>query len=205
MASKTEWPPLSGFPGGKTGLLSSSGKERGGHALQYRIISAPVTVAPMEPLLLILGILAVLGGIAGTVLPILPGPPLVFGGLWLIAWLDGYAHVGAPSLWMLGILAALALVVDYLAAVLGVKRVGASGLAVSGALVGGLVGLLGGVVGAIVGPIVGAMAGEWLAERNHAQALRVGAAAGVSFLVAMALKLGIVFAMLGVFALAWWV
>ena len=53
----------------------------------------------------------------------------MFGGLWLIAWLDGYAHVGAPSLWMLGILAALALVVDYLAAVLGVKRVGASGLA----------------------------------------------------------------------------
>lgn len=159
----------------------------------------------MEPLLIILAILAVIAGIVGTIVPVLPGTPLAFAGLWLIAWLDGYAHVGTATLWLLGALTLLAALVDYVAAALGVKRVGASGLAVTGALVGGLVGLLGGVIGAIVGPILGAMAGEWLSERDHGRALRVGAAAGVSFIVAMALKLGIVFAMLAVFVLAWWV
>ncbi len=159
----------------------------------------------MEPLLLILAILAVVAGIVGTVVPMLPGMPLVFAGLWLIAWVDGYAHVGTVTLWILAALTLLAALVDHVAALLGVKRVGASGLAVAGALVGGLLGLFGGLAGAIVGPIAGAMAGEWLAQRDHGQALRVGAAAGVSFIVAMALKLGIVFAMLAVFALAWWV
>ncbi len=159
----------------------------------------------MEIFLCILGVLAVLGGIAGTVLPFLPGPPLVFAGLWLLAWLDGFVHVGAGTLWMLGIFTALALAVDLLAAALGVKRVGASRLAVAGALVGGLLGLFGGVIGVIVGPIAGAMLGEWLAVRDHGQAVRIGAAAGISFIVAMAVKLGIVFAMLAVFALAWWV
>lgn len=161
--------------------------------------------AEMETLLLIIGIIAIIVGIAGTVLPILPGPPLVFAGQWLIAWLDGYGHVGAGTLWLLAILAALSWLVDYLAAALGVKRVGASGLAVAGALVGGLVGLLGGVVGVVAGPILGAMIGEWLAGRGRAQAMSVGVAAGVSFIVAIAVKLGIVFAMLGVFGLAWWV
>ncbi len=159
----------------------------------------------MQTLLLMVAILAVVIGVIGTLAPMLPGVPLVFGGLWLVAWLDGHAHVGTLTLWLLAALMLLAALVDQVAALLGVKRVGASWLAVAGAFVGGLLGLFGGLAGAIVGPIAGAMAGEWLAERDHAQALRVGAAAGVSFIVAMALKLGIVFAMLAVFALAWWV
>jgi uncharacterized protein YqgC (DUF456 family) len=158
----------------------------------------------MDILLMLLAFLAILAGIAGTVLPVLPGPPLVFVGLWLLAWLDGYNRVGMVSLGLLGGLAALAWLVDALAAALGVKRVGASGLAISGALLGGLLGLLGGLAGALIGPIVGAAVGEWLAVRDHGQAARVGAAAGFSFIVAIALKLGIIFAMLAVFALAWW-
>ena len=158
----------------------------------------------MQLLLFIVVILAVVAGTVGTVVPLLPGVPLVFGGLWLIAWLDGYAHVGTATLWLLGALTLLAALVDHVAALLGVKRVGASGLAVAGAFAGGLLGLFGGLPGAILGPIFGAMAGEWLAERDHRQAARVGVAAGVSFIVAMALKLGIVFAMLAVFGLMWW-
>ena len=158
----------------------------------------------MDVLLLVIGILAVLAGIAGTALPLLPGPPLVLAGLWLIAWLDGYARVGTGTLGIIAILTALAWVVDHLAALLGVKRVGASGLAMAGAFIGGFFGLLGGLPGVILGPIVGAMAGEWLAKRDHGQAARAGMAAGIAFIVAIALKLGIVFAMLGVFALMWW-
>lgn len=158
----------------------------------------------MEILLLILAVLTILGGIVGTVVPLLPGTPLVFAGLWLLAFLDGYAHVGAGTLWLLGLLALLAFVVDHLAAVMGVQRAGASRQAVIGALVGGLLGFLGGLPGIIIGPVIGAMLGEWLAGRGHSQAARVGTAAGLSFIVAVALKLGIVMAMLGAFALMWW-
>ena len=88
---------------------------------------------------------------------------------------------------------------------MGVKRVGASGKAVAGAAIGTVLGLFAGLPGLILGPIVGAMAGEWLARRDAAQAGRAGLAAGVGFIVAVAAKLGIAIAMLGVFAFAWFV
>jgi uncharacterized protein len=153
----------------------------------------------------ILAGVAVLVGLAGVVLPLLPGTPLLFGGLWLAAWLDGYAKVGVGVVVALGILALLAWAVDYVAAVLGVKRVGASGLAMAGAGVGTLLGLFAGLPGLIVGPVIGAVAGEWIARKDSAQATRAGLAAGIGFIVAMAAKLGIAAAMLGVFAFAYFV
>jgi uncharacterized protein YqgC (DUF456 family) len=91
---------------------------------------------------------------------------------------------------VLGVLGVLAWAVDYLAATLGVKRVGASGKAVAGAAIGTVLGLFAGLPGLILGPIIGAMAGEWLARRNAAQAGRAGLAAGIGFIVAVAAKLG---------------
>lgn len=158
----------------------------------------------MEVLLLIVAVLAVLLGVAGTVLPLLPGPPLVLFGLWLIAWQDGYAHAGAGTLGLIAVLAVLGWLADHFIAVLGVQRSGASRLAISGALLGGLLGLLGGLPGVILGPVVGAMAGELLATRHHGRMARAGLVAALSFVVATALKLGLVLAMLGIFALAWW-
>jgi uncharacterized protein YqgC (DUF456 family) len=157
----------------------------------------------METLLLIAAVVAVLLGLAGIVLPLLPGMPLLFGGLWLLAWLDEFSRVGALTLGILAAMAVLAWLADYAAAALGVRRVGASGLAVAGAAIGAIVGLLGGLAGVIVGPILGAALGEWLARRSHTQATRAGIAAGLGFLLAVVAKLGIAFAMLGVFALAW--
>lgn len=106
---------------------------------------------------------------------------------------------------LLGVMAVLAWGVDYLAATLGVKRVGASGKAVAGAAIGTVLGIFGGLPGLILGPIVGAMAGEWLARRDAAQAGRAGLAAGLGFIVAVAANLGMAIAMLGVFAFAWFV
>ncbi len=88
-----------------------------------------------------LAILLVIFGLAGTVLPALPGVPLIFGGLLLIAYQDGFNKVGVVTLVILGILAALAFAIDYLAAIFGAKRVGASKLAIIGATVGTIVGL----------------------------------------------------------------
>jgi len=149
--------------------------------------------------------IAVVLGLAGVVLPLLPGTPLLFGGLWLAAWLDGFSKVSMTTVVVLGVMALLAWVVDYAAAALGVKRVGASGLAIAGAALGALLGLFAGLPGLILGPIAGAMAGEWLARRDHAQATRAGLAAGVGFIVAVAAKLGIAVAMLGLFAFAYFV
>jgi len=147
--------------------------------------------------------LAIVAGLAGLVVPMLPGAPLLFAGLWLAAWLDGYAKVGVGVVVLLGLLAALAWVVDYVAAVIGVRRVGASGLAMVGAGLGAVLGLLAGLPGLILGPIVGAVAGEWVARRDAQHAGRAGLAAGLAFVVAMAAKIGVAAAMLAVFLFAY--
>src|SRR5579885_747262 len=111
----------------------------------------------MQPLLWACAVLLVLGGLVGTVVPALPGVLLVFAGLWLGAWMDGYRHVGMFTLTFLGALAALSLVVDFFAAALGARRVGASPRAVSGAALGSFIGCFFGLPGLVLGPFLGAL------------------------------------------------
>lgn len=146
-----------------------------------------------------LAIILVIIGLAGTVLPALPGVPLIFGGLLLIAYQDGFNKVGAITLIVLGILTVLAFVIDYLAAVFGAKRVGASRLAIIGAIGGTLFGLFFGFLGLIVGPFVGAAAGEFIARRDAFQAGKVGLATWLGIVIGVAAKLGIAFLMIGIF------
>src|SRR5690606_3062476 len=109
-------------------------------------------------------------GIAGTILPALPGLPLVFGGMLLAAWAGGFELVGVPMLVLLGVLTLLSLVVDFWATALGAKRVGASGKAVAGAVIGTFVGIFFGPLGLLGGPFAGALAGELLHGRDVGQA-----------------------------------
>jgi uncharacterized protein YqgC (DUF456 family) len=141
-------------------------------------------------------------GLAGVVLPLLPGTPLLFGGLWLAAWLDGYPLV---SVLTVGVLALMAWLADYAAAALGVQRAGASGRAMAGAAIGAVLGAFAGLPGLVVGPVLGAMAGEWSVRRHAGQATRAGVAAGLGFVIAIAAKLGLALGMLGVFAFAYFV
>jgi uncharacterized protein YqgC (DUF456 family) len=142
-------------------------------------------------------------GIAGSILPALPGIPLVFCGLLLAAWADGFHHVGAFTLIVLGAMTVLALIVDFVAGVAGAKRVGASQLAVIGAAIGTLVGFFFGLPGLLLGPFLGAVIGELVAGGTLHKATGVGIGAWIGFLVGTAFKLAIAFAMLGIFALAW--
>lgn len=158
----------------------------------------------MDAFWLVLSGLAIIVGFVGIFIPLLPGTPLIFTGLWLIAWYDGFIHVGMGTLSLLAGMATLAWLIDHVAALLGVRRAGASMLSMIGAVIGSVLGIFSGLVGILLGPIIGAMIGEWLAVRDHAQTARVGIAAGLSFIVAVALKLGLACAMLGVFALRWW-
>ncbi len=71
--------------------------------------------------------LLILVGLAGAVIPMLPGIPIIFGGIWLAAGVDHYQHVSSGWLIGIGIIAAVGLLLDFAAAALGAKRVGASG------------------------------------------------------------------------------
>lgn len=153
----------------------------------------------MEIALSLLAVLLVIIGLAGTVLPALPGVPLIFGGLLLIAYQDGFNKVGTVTIVILGILAALAFAIDYVAAIFGAKRVGASRLAIIGATVGTIAGLFLGFVGLIFGPFVGAAAGEFIARQDAIQAGKVGVATWLGIVIGIAAKLGIAFLMVGIF------
>jgi uncharacterized protein len=160
----------------------------------------------MDPVVVILLWLAVVAlvavGLAGAILPALPGVPLVFVGLWLGAWIDGYARVGTGTLIVLGVLTALALLIDFVASALGAKRVGASPQAVWGAVLGSLVGLFFGLPGIVLGPFVGAVAGELSARRGLQQATQVGVATWLGLLFGAITKLAVSLVMVGIFVLA---
>jgi hypothetical protein len=160
----------------------------------------------------------IVAGIAGTVLPALPGTVLVLAGIAWGAWLDEFARVPVWVVVVCAVLAALAWATDYIAAMMGARRVRASGWAIAGAAVGTVAGIFTGLIGLLFMPLVGAMAGEWWALRgrqgvlsmaggNHAadgkRALEVGVATWVGMMVGTAVKLALVFVMVGAFAFAY--
>jgi len=146
--------------------------------------------------------LAILVGLAGTLLPVLPGAPLMFAGMALGAWIDDFERVSGWTLGLLGALALLTIVCDVVAAAFGAKRLGASPKAVTGAALGTVAGVFTGLWGLLVLPLVGAALGEWLALRDVVRAGRVGLATGVGLVVGTAIKLALAFAMLGIFVAA---
>ena len=158
-----------------------------------------------DVLLYLLAALLVLGGIAGSVLPALPGVPMVFAGLLVAAWAGDFTRVGVVTLVLLGLLTLASFAIDFAATALGAKRVGATKLAVIGAALGTLAGLFLGIPGLILGPFVGAVAGELLSHGQVQQATRAGVATWVGLLFGTLAKLALVFTMLGVFAFAFFI
>jgi hypothetical protein len=153
-------------------------------------------------LLWLLSIALILVGLAGIVLPALPGTLLVFAGIVLAAWIDDFQRVGGWAVGAVAVLALLAWLMDYVAAMLGAKRAGASRQALVGAALGTVAGIFMGLVGVLFMPLVGAAAGEFLARRDHGQALRVGVSTWVGLLVGMLAKFVLAFMMIGVFIAA---
>ena len=156
----------------------------------------------MTAVLWVLAGLMMAVGVAGTVLPAIPGATMVFGGIALAAWADGFARIPVWVVVVTGLLAALTWVIDFMAAAAGAKRVGASGWAVVGAAVGTLAGIFTGFVGLVFLPLAGAALGEFAAKRDLIRAGKVGIATWLGLLIGTAAKVAIVFAMLGLFAVA---
>ena len=141
-------------------------------------------------------------GLAGIVLPALPGHMLILGGLVVAAWADGFQHVSG---WTLGVIAVIALAsygIDFVSAAVSTKKLGASRRAMAGAAIGTLGGLFFGLPGLIAGPFVGAVIGELTETRDMRQAGRAGFAATIGFAIGTAVKVAFAFVMIAIFAAA---
>lgn len=141
-------------------------------------------------------------GLAGTVLPALPGVTLVFGGILLAAWIDHFARIPVWLVVVFGVLTAIAWVVDYAAAAAGAKKAGASRLAIVGAIVGTVLGIVTGLWGLIFMPLLGAAIGEYIAQRDLRRAGTVGVATWLGLLAGTVAKIAIALGMIGAFVVA---
>ena len=147
-------------------------------------------------------LLLAVAGLAGLVLPAVPGAPLLFAGLLLAAWAEDFTYVGGGTLAILGLLTLLTFGVDLWATLFGAKKFGASKRAMAGALIGSLVGIFLGFPSVLFSPFIGAVIGELSAQRSVRQAARAGIGATIGLVLGAALKLALAFAMIGIFIVA---
>jgi len=140
-------------------------------------------------------------GLIGTVVPALPGVPVIFAGLVLAAWADDFATVGWGILAVLAFLTIISVAIDMLASAFGAKHMGASPRAFWGATIGAFVGIFFGLFGIILGPFIGAVVAELSAGQSTQQAGRSGYGVWLGLVLGTAAKLAIAFMMLGIFLL----
>jgi uncharacterized protein YqgC (DUF456 family) len=152
--------------------------------------------------LYVLAAALMIGGLAGNILPALPGIPMIFGGIWLAAAVDQYRHLGLWWLVAIGVLGTLGVIVDFVAGTLGAKRVGASRLALTGAALGTLIGMFLGIAGLLLGPFIGAVLGELASGTSVLRSAHVGAATWLGLLFGTLVKLVLSFLMIGLFGFA---
>jgi uncharacterized protein len=150
----------------------------------------------------VLSVVLIAAGLAGTVLPALPGTALVLAGILLGAWIDDFTRVGPWAVGAIVVMAVLAWVLDYVAALLGAQRAGASRQALVGAAVGTVAGLFMGLVGVLFMPLVGAAVGEYLAQRDQQRAVKVGVATWLGLMAGLLAKVVLACMMIGVFVVA---
>ena len=138
---------------------------------------------PMTLLLFATGLLLIVAGLAGLLLPAIPGAPLIFAGSLAIAWSRALA-IGWFPLTLIAVLAVAGMVLDHAAALLGARKAGASKWGMIGAVLCGLlVGLPFGLPGIVLGPAVGATVFEYYKDPDVRRAAMAGAGVLVGFLV----------------------
>ncbi len=153
-------------------------------------------------LIIALTVVLMLLGLAGSVLPLLPGAPLILAGALLYAWHTGFTPFGWADLAVMAVLALAGQALDYAAAVLGAKGYGASRWGIAGAAIGGMLGLiLGNIIGLIAGSFAGAVLCEALKGRDFKASVRSGYGALAGFFCGAVGKLLLAIAMVGYFVL----
>jgi len=142
----------------------------------------------MDILWIVLGGILLLVGLIGCFLPIIPGPPIAFIGLW-IQQLKTEPPFSIQLLWIWVAVVMIVTIMDYWIPVYGTKKFGGSKYGVWGCTIGLFVGLWMGPIGIIAGPFLGAFIGEFLANQNSAQALKAASGSFIGFLLSTGIKL----------------
>ena len=158
----------------------------------------------MDTVLYLIAGALILTGLVGAIVPAVPGIPLIFAGIWLIARVDQYRHVGPWWLAGIALVGVVGLTIDLVAGALGAKRVGASQRAVWGALLGTLVGLFFGLPGLLLGPFFGAVLGEVAAGSSILRSTHVGASAWIGLIFGTMIKLVASVMMVALLGAGWW-
>lgn len=153
-------------------------------------------------LMYIIAVILIIVGLAGTVLPALPGLPLMFCGMLLGAWAGDFKEVGVWTIVLLAVLMLISVGVDFMATLMGAKRVGASKKAMLGAALGTFAGLFFGIPGLLLGPFIGAIAGEMIDGKEWRTATKTGFGTWLGLAIGTALKLALAICMLGIFIIA---
>ncbi len=139
-------------------------------------------------------------GLIGSVLPFIPGSPLILLGAFIYAWYTDFLVVTWGTLVILLLLTVLSQILDYLASILGAKKFGASRWGMSGAFLGGIIGLFsGGILGILIGPFIGALLLELLHGQDLPASLKIGLGTLVGFLGGGIGKIIIALTMIGIF------
>lgn len=150
----------------------------------------------MDILLLIIGILCLLTGLAGAILP-LPGPPLGFAGLLLLHW-SNYAEFSTTLLWSLGIVTLVITLLDYYIPIYGTKKFGGSRYGSIGATLGLIVGFFViPAIGIFIGTFLGAFLGEMLGGTTSQKAFKAAVGSFVGFLTGIVMKVVLCLIMIG--------
>jgi uncharacterized protein YqgC (DUF456 family) len=142
----------------------------------------------MDYILLALAIILMITGIAGCLLPVLPGPPLSYLGLVLLH-LTRFADISRNLFIILGAVAVVVTVIDYIVPIWGTRQFGGSKYGMRGATVGLIIGLFLGPPGIIAGPFIGAVVGELIFKDDFKYAIKAGFGSLLGFLTGVGLKL----------------
>jgi len=146
----------------------------------------------LETIAIAIGSIFVLVGIAGCVLPILPGPVLIFLGLLVLALLKGFFPPLTPTLMIvMAILTVIVTIGDYMIPLWGAKKYGTSKWGIWGSVAGMAIGLLFSPFGMLLGAVIGAVAVEWLVQKERGKAFKAGWGVIVGSLLGAVLKLGV--------------
>ena len=144
----------------------------------------------MELLLYILSALCMLVGLAGCILPMLPGPPLAWLGMLLLHFTDRVDFT-VTELVVSALVVIATVVLDYITPMIGTKKFGGGKYGNWGCMIGTVVGLFFTPLGLILGPFIGAVIGELIAGKPMRAALKAGFGSFVGFLFGTLIKLAV--------------
>lgn len=138
----------------------------------------------------ILAAVLIILGVIGSVLPLLPGPPLSFIGLFLYAFQTKFVGVETTHLLIFGALSFISILLDYFGPILGAKKNKSSKSGVTGAVIGSIVGIFSmGPFGLFLGPLIGGFIGEYLEKKDFRIAMKTAWGAFSGFLLSTVFRL----------------